>query len=399
MTAILNTVFLGNTFSAFELFSKAGKTCISYIKVKKAGSSLEIDTLEFYNDANEFKYADLKEPVVLIVNTDQILIKEVEIQDLNEKKILFKAFPNVKADEFYYEIWPLKQRAIVAVVRKEYINKLLLLYPKIKFSGIFLGINAVSNLNDFNLPDTFFTNTHSVTLNNVSVLSSQFTYRTESYMVNGIEVQSQYLNAFTAILRVFMPKSTLGSLNELDSSIHENFKQESFFRKVLSISIIGLFVLLVINFGFFNYYFNKVQEGQAISQEKVSENAAINRLQQQTKEKEKQLRNFQYNRNRPFAFIVNKIAQDVPGSILLEELTVNPLKKKFKVEEPITVEDSKIEVKGNALSTDAFTEWMKKLQAYPLVQRTKIMAYDGENGQGHNFVISIHLKDEAQQKK
>lgn len=397
MGSILDTFIASNTFCAFELFSKAGNVCVSFIKVKKNGSSLRVEKQQVFEKEDEFRATSLNAPAIVILNTDNVLVKEIEVQEPNEKKILFKAFPNVKSDDFYYEIWLHKQRAVVAIVRKEYLDKVIGSYKNLKIAGVFLGINAVSNLEGLELPETFLTNTHRLSLSNNAILSFDKNTKTvERYTINGIELESKYLNAFGGILQMFTTKKTSGSLTILDTEIHENFKQEAFFRKGLSVGVVMILGLLIVNFFLFNHYYDNVQQQESMAQSTAIENQIIHRLQKQIKEKEGQIKNFEDNGNRPVANYLNDIASGVPKSILLEEFTVNPLVKKVKQEELIRVEEGQAIIKGVTLNTAAFTGWIKTLQSYRFIKQAKIISFSSNESGGNAFSILILLSHDTQ---
>ena len=67
---------------------------------------------------------DSKLPFFLIVNTNQVIQKEVSGIDPSDEKLLHKAFPNTNWEEFYFEICRLKTKSIIAITRQSYLDEM-----------------------------------------------------------------------------------------------------------------------------------------------------------------------------------------------------------------------------------------------------------------------------------
>jgi hypothetical protein len=145
----LTTLLRGKQYIGIEHFSLNNEEKRAILLVKKEKEELVIvqkDRISFSETLPEKWNKTL--PFFLVVNTNQIIQKEVQGIDSSDEKLLHKAFPNTNWEEFYFEIWRLETKSIVAIGRKTYVEELLDNYHNqgISIAGISLGVCSITEI-------------------------------------------------------------------------------------------------------------------------------------------------------------------------------------------------------------------------------------------------------------
>lgn len=112
----LNNFLLGKQYIAVEHFTlnSEDKVALLLVENKKEGLVISKKDRVSYNGTIAEKW-DPKLPFFLIINSNQVIQKEVSGIDPLDEKLLHKSFPNTNWDEFYYEIWRVKTKSVIAI--------------------------------------------------------------------------------------------------------------------------------------------------------------------------------------------------------------------------------------------------------------------------------------------
>jgi len=394
MISRLKNLVVGNKYTAIELFKQDGNNKIAYLLCGKKNNELSILKSHYIDDFQEIKQKTSNQPLLLIINNDQVLQKDIQYFDIDDKKVLHRAFPNVQADDFYYEIVKTKNAAVVAISRKSYIDGLLKTLNGYTIAGISLGISSLAYIAGFNNYENVLTNTHSVTLNNDTVTIQQLEINEpeQNYIINGVEISNRYLLPFCGILKILLPNATTGNIDDLNTSLFKNFKQNAFFKKGLISAISILFILLSINFIFFFYYYDKVSEITEVESLNKFNIEKVLLLKREINNKEIKLKSFYETSNANNSWMINNITKKVPLTILLDELIYHPIEKKIKEHEEIITTNDVITITGITLSNNDFTKWIRELQTIKEIKDIIIVSF-GKNDEGQTaFSIRIILR-------
>jgi hypothetical protein len=149
---------------------------------------------------------------------------------------------------------------------------------------------------------------------------------------------------------------------------------------------------LLINFFIFNYYFKKAEEVNLNLSLNQSSLAESNTAKQRIQLKEEKVKNFSDLGSSRSSQIINDIISLIPASILLNELTFNPLEKKIKEEEPIVTLEKTIVISGTTLDNLAFTHWVEKVEQLKRIQKVTIVNFGKDETNATTFSIKITLK-------
>lgn len=395
MAALLENILLGKEYLAVEFFHSDRKEKFSLLKVQKKKNELTIAQMEILEQIDDLSVHKSKVPFVLIINNDQVLQKEVQGIEPNDKKVLHKAFPNLNVEDFYYEIWRHGKVSLIAICRKSYIDELLgRLGKEFSIAVISLGVSGISSLSGFAAPSLVTTNTQSISLdldmqeNLISFNVSQ----NADYNINGLNVQNTHLLAFCGILKFILPSATTGNIIDLTMVLDENFHQKTFFEKGLKTTIGFLLVLLLINFFLFSHYFDKATEMAATVSVYKSGIENTTKIKQRIIEKEQKLKSFTSNAASASAFVINDLVKNIPSSILLSEIIYHPLEKKVKQDEMILVKNNIVFISGMTLSNTAFTGWIEEIESNRWVNSITITSFGKDEDNNTKFSVSIILK-------
>ncbi|QYJ68267.1 general secretion pathway protein [Flavobacterium litorale] len=393
MASYLQNILLGNNYVGIECFSVNNEEQYAFLQVNRKKGSLETAEKDIFKNTDALATVKSKLPAVLIINNSYVLQKEVMSTDSNDKKLVHKSFPNIKLDDFYYEIWRRETSSVIAVCRRSYVDEQINILGKyFRITGISLGVCSLSTVSGFINTPSIITNTHQVntseTENSLLPLTS-----TENvvYNVNGLAVESSWIVSFGSVLGIILGNKTSGSITDLRNTVNESFKQKAFFEKTLQYGIGLILGLLLINFLLFSHYFKKANNADVVLSANKVEIEKINQLKKRIKNKEDKLQSFAGNTASRSSLLINKITSSLPASISLNEFIYHPIERRIKEGKTIQPQDSIITVSGSLLSNQEFTDWVSDIERLNEVSNVTITAFGKENKKT-TFSVSIATK-------
>lgn len=393
----LTSLLIGKKYIGIEHFSfnTEEKTAILLIEKKKGELVItQKDKVSFTGKIAE-KW-DKKLPFFLVVNTNQVIQKEIDSIDATDEKLLHKAFPNTNWNEFYFEIWRLKTKSIIIISRKNYVSELVANHLKqgIIIAGISLGIGAVSEITDYVNENELLTNHQIISLKEENQTVKTTTSETnEIYNINGLEIKNNHLLAFSGILRLLLEStSNTGNIINYSHELYEDYKQHIFFSKGIKIMMSTLLTILLINFFVFSHYYTLAQQ--------TTENLILNKstledvvkTKKRVQLKEQKVKTIISTTSSQSSIIINEITKRIPHSILLTELVYHPLEKKIKNDEIITTQEKVVFFSGTTLNNEAFTLWIETIEQLKWIDKVVITHYGKNELNETEFSIKIVLK-------
>jgi Tfp pilus assembly protein PilN len=393
MRPFLKNILLGKQYIGIEFFSINHEEKIAFLQAEKKKDGLVIAKHNIFLNKEELLLEKNNAPAVLVINNAQVLQKEIQGTDPNDKKLLHKAFPNLQLEEFYYEIWRKGTISLISICRKSYVDELIVsLKDGFKIASVGLGLSPIGNMVAFSIPSVINTNTHTIDLDSTENMVQSGNMTPSVLDVNGLQISSHQLLGFAGILQLILQQGTTGSIQELNTHILDNFNQGSFFEKTLKTGIALLLCVLLVNFLFFSHYFDKAAEAE----ETVLLNKAgignIVKIKERIISKENALNSFTGNSGSRSTVLLNTIVKSIPTSILLSEIEYHPIEKKVKKEEPILSQDKFISISGNTISNEDFTLWVENLGGQPEIENVTIASF-GKDPEGNTiFTINITVR-------
>lgn len=392
----LNNFLLGKQYIAVEHFTlnSEDKVALLLVENKKEGLVISKKDRVSYNGTIAEKW-DPKLPFFLIINSNQVIQKEVSGIDPLDEKLLHKSFPNTNWDEFYYEIWRVKTKSVIAIARKSYVDALLENYKnqKIEVAGISLGVCSIVDIIEYSNENQFLTNYQLVSKEENPTIAINPLETTVAYTINGLQIENRQLLAFSGILRLLLNNTAnTGSALSYSEELYDDFNQNSFFNKGIKIMVGIVLAILVFNFIFFSRYYKLAQESSETLLVNKSSIEDVTKIKQRIIVKEEKVKDIDGRMTSRSSQVINEIANRVPTSILLTELICNPLEKKVKAEEPILTKDKVIVISGTTIANQDFTKWVEEIEKLKWVDKVLITHFGKNEENETTFSINLTLK-------
>lgn len=393
----LSSILIGNQYLSIEHFSTTAEEMIAILLIENKKEELLIlkkDKIN-YNGVIPEKW-DKKAPYILTINTNQVILKEVTGVDLADEKLLHKAFPNTNWEEFYFEIWRLQTKSIIAISRKVYIESLLEDYQEqgITIAAVRLGVCSLSEITPYTEEVVCTTNHQTVSWDeNTPILTTATKIVASNYTINGLAIPNSHIVAFSSLLGFVIQNSqNSGSVIEYSQKRYDNYLQQSFFSKGLKTCIGIVLALLLMNFFVFSHYYHLSQETDVNLMLNKSSLEEISKTKQRMLSKEQKLKNVMAGTQSQSTAILNEITKRVPSSILLTELIYQPLEKKIKTKEAITSSDKIITISGTTLNNQDFTLWIEAIAKLKWINEVVITHFGKNDTNETQFSIKLTLK-------
>ena len=391
----------GNLFCGVEHTTKNGKAYIIGTLLKKAKEEVTIvDSFEGYTAEGLISKLPKKQHLHLIINDDNVLTKLIESEVLDSLKLVYKAFPNINLDDFYYEVIQQKNSHFVSICRKEYVDSLTNTYTKNNRSVInySLGHSIVTNIIAFfNNEDTLYTSNALITIqeNILSSIEKTEFENLKNYEVNGLTVSNNQLLSFSGALHsVIKSNNALTNYENRKQFLLNKYNHARFFRQFLKFAGVFLLGLLLINFLFFNYYFNEVNTLNQASQINLSTKSKIVDLNKSVSDTQKIVDDMLQSGASKSSYYANSIVQSLPISIILSELNYQPLLKRLKEDKTIELQSHTIIVSGDSNSSEAYSKWISLLEANIWVKTIETIAYSDVSNSKSVFTFQITIAND-----
>jgi hypothetical protein len=366
--------------------------------LKKKKNELSIEN---FFEANSLDELSKKQPsgkaVFLVINNDHVLSKQIESAQNENLHLVNQAFPNLQIEEFYYEILSQEQNHFISVCRKKYVDEAV---EQLKSShlfvyGISLGNNMASSLIQFT--DNEITTSNAQLLfegKKLSNITGGESPIDKTYDINSLSVANNHILAFSGALNLILgqyhPKSNLEGKEQVAQN---EYKHSRFFKVFSKAALVFILVVLLINFFFFNKYYQAVNELRQTTQINRAAKENFSQLSKEVEKKQDMVSDILRSNSSKSSFYANNIVQSLPSSILLSELNFQPLSKTIKEDEPIENSINTLIVAGKSANSKLFSEWITGLEAKSWVRKVEIMDYADVSKTSSTFEIKIMLSN------
>jgi Tfp pilus assembly protein PilN len=390
----------GNRFCGIEHTSENGQDKLYVTLLKK--TKKEVDIEKSFNTTTIGALADKlpkNQHAVLIINNEHVLTKKIESDVNNDLKLVYKAFPNIKLDEFYYEVLIQKSIHFVSICRKTDIETLINEYKNVGvyIIDISLGNTVVFSICEFINSKTILTSNAHIIIEDNSIIAIDKAVKIiqTDYDVKGIKISNNWLLSFSGVLALILNNHyPYTNIEEYKWLLVNEYKQSHFFTQFLKLGLIFILGLLLINFFFFNHYFNTVNDLQQISQINQTTKNKVLELNQTVSKTQKMVDDMLKSSSSKSSFYVNAIAESVPNTILLSELNYQPLLKRIKAEQPIENNLNAILISGTSNSSESYSKWIADLESIDWVTKVEILSYADVSKSTSDFSIKLNLIDD-----
>ncbi|WP_456442524.1 hypothetical protein [Psychroserpens sp.] len=389
----------GNRFCGIEHTSKNEDEYIVVSTVKQSKNELNQEfNLELKHIKDVSEKLSKNQHAFLVINNEKVLSKSLQSNQSDPQKLVYNSFPNINIEDFYFEVLSEKNNHFVSICRKDYVDSLIKDYSvhNILITSISLGNSIISTIKSFIKEQDVFTSNALVTIEDGNVISIDKTLVEEKfYDLNGLRVSNAEILSFSgAIQSVVKNNSTISNLDVKHHVLQNEFKQTRFFSQFLKFS--GFFILgiLLVNFLFFNHYFNEVNNLREITTINESTKQRILVLNESVSKKQKLAEDLLKSNGSRSSFYVNAIINSLPETILLSEYDYQPVIKRIKLDKPVILDTKIIIASGESSDSELFSIWITKLEEMDWVKKVDIVNYGITSNSIPDFEIKISLDND-----
>ena len=402
VNTILSYLKFGNKFSAIEQTTVDNEDFYYSLTLKKKKKKLEIQNSLECNNIDEIKSSLKKnQPVVLVINTNSVLTKRIESSSKELTNIVHSAFPNIKIEDFYYEILSHSKNHFISICRKSYVNELIENYTSkhIMIIDFHLGNLALSTIVSFINKDSIISSNAITHLEDHQIKDIQKSKNPleSKYNINGLDMTNKELLSFSAALNlVTNSSSNTTNFDSCTKKLSDDFNQKQFFNQFSKIGLSAIFIVLLINFLFFNHYYNEVNTLRETALMLESSKTNMLMLSEKVQKTEKTVNDVLKSSASKSSFYVNDIVANLPNHILLSALNYQPLLKKIKVDKPIENDINTILLSGRTNKKILFSQWISQLETLDWIYSVDILNFDDIDNSSSEFNLKITLRNDSE---
>ncbi len=218
-----------------------------------------------------------------------------------------------------------------------------------------------------------------------------------SYTIGDESVSSSSLSAFAIAFQEFLPGYAGHSLSdERFKNFKEEYAQKRQFKTFGFASLILVFMVLLVNFYFFNDLrdtFNANEEKLGVSETQLSK---LRSIQDEVKLKKNFMEQSGWLKPSKNSFHADRIGASVPPSISLTTIEINPRdSKRSKKEKEDIFGSDLISIEGLCKSSYTMNEWINGLKLLEWVDNAEVIEYVRVPGKTKaTFTIEVKIKSQ-----
>lgn len=388
-------LFFGNTLSAVEYsFDQEGNEVFLYLQLERKKLELEVKESKKFVEKNElfdFINKTSQEHVVLVINNKHVLSKSIDIKNDNDAVVFKRAFSSLNINDFYQESLPLNEGTFLSVVRENYVKSLIKEFTskKITVLDVLLGTTSIASLLSIISYENIFTSNTELLIDSgkmVSINSKRFVDC--DYEINGLRISNQHVLSLSAIVNCYLNKT----VNYKSDQYKEYIEKKKFnlgYKLVLGI----LFLLVLMNFIYFNSYSSEVNKFTEQLELKKNDKRKLLNLKEKVKKKRKLLSELQSSTSFSIAKYPDQIVYGIPKSVVLKVLLYQSLNKVLKKDKETNFNLKEIEVKGTFNNYIEFTSWIDNLERKAWVKELLELTTEKDKRKNNsNFHILILIE-------
>jgi len=385
----------GNVFCSLEhSVDSKKKSAFNILTLKKKKNELEVLNKEQFLDQDDaFDFLKDQKHLFLAINNEQVLTKKSNNNSDNPLEIVKNTFQNLNINDFYYQVDDL----FVTICRKNYVNGLIDLYSKngISVIGFSLGNGVVNNIISYINDTILYTSNAKITLNKNTIETIESESNNRNYIINGIHLSNNHIVNLSSILYgYFKNGNTQIGFQNRASELKTAFLDKRIFKLRLNFSLGLLLTILLINFLVFSSYSGKINQLNNDLLVDETQKKYINRLQEDIKNKETLLKDLNDVLQSDISKYIDKIAESVPNTILLEELNYQPLKSNIRIDKEMLFNKGIILVKGTTKNDAVFSLWTGSLGNKEWIKEIIFQDFKTTKTGTSDFEFLIHIKND-----
>lgn len=385
----------GFAYTGLEIAGSEGGEVFSLLELKKSKNELVITNKKKLNHWNELpEHIPKNNLLFLCINTTNVLVKKIEnTNTTNPEAIVNQAFPNLDLNNFYFEIIQSEVAPIVSISKKESIDTVIekLKELKVKIFRFSLGISAIPNVMPYMENGPILVSNRQLHFEdkNIIDIGSISSHVEQQYHINGLALSSGHMLSFSQILGHMNQKPHITNFETVSENLKWAFKNYRIFNQFLKYSLAFFVTLLLSNFFVYSFYHEKVGELNAAMAATSSQKEALTILNASVKRKQERVETLSASSNSKTTYYLDLFAQNIPPSILFNEIKYQPLTKPLRESKPIILEEGILMVSGISKDVTVFSFWVAELEKYSWINSVETLDYDYISKDTSNFLIEI----------
>ncbi|MGV6829984.1 MAG: hypothetical protein ACWA5P_00290 [bacterium] len=395
VSKIASYILFANKFIGLE-HHKGG---ISGVEVKKSGEEIKVN--------RQFKATSIEEllpvlgkasAVFLVLSHENVITKEINKIGAFEQQVLVKqAFPNMRLNDFYWEVVEGNNKFWVSICRKKHVEDIINKYQDhdVNVVNFQLGEGILSKTQALFNTNPVVTSSKEIHFENQLIdiitdieLSSNRLYTVDNETISNNEVLS--LSTVLNSVKAFYP--TNGNATERLNELRNAYKHKRLFKLGITAVVAILFTSLLINTFYFNHYYDKVQSLEAKVASNSSTKSKIVKLDEEITKKQKLVDELLSSKQSKSTYYIDEIINTLPKSILLSELTYQPILGRIKENEAINFKTNLLKVKGVSAIKEGFDTWIQQLTLKNWISSIEVIDYKDKQGNSF-FELEVLLND------
>ncbi|MEM9649398.1 MAG: hypothetical protein AAF969_13035 [Bacteroidota bacterium] len=389
----------GSIYQGLEVFEDQGKISYAFLSLQKQRGELHVRKESIYDCLDKVADAVSKNsPLMVSLNTSSILGKDVDHwKEIAQEQLVIRAFPNLDLDNFHYQLLGLNDTTRVFICQKKYFNEFLNelaqfdLFP----AQIEIGASPLQHILGHLQNTELIGSTYKLTREGMVVGFDSA--RGGSIHLGGLELKPESLTSFAQILGFIEAKRPIGNFGIYNDHLLNDFKNKRLFHFGLRLGLGVFLVILLVNFVFFTSYQDQITELEANAPHQHDVNS-VRSLEGRVADKKLKLSMVLETTGSKSSYYLDRIASEIPNTILLTELIYQPPIRPVRKDKLIELDENIVRLAGVAQNKLEFTQWTGSLEQKNWVERVEIEAYDYVSSLKSQFVIKAYL-DEIEQKQ
>ena len=381
-----------------------GQVEYSYVRLSRKNKLIVTDNMSFgiTDLTNLQSIADHNTPVCLSLSGRGILHKKVRQASGDADKNLLSIFPNINLNEFYIQRYIVGQDVIFSIIRRKTFDDVLDLFKQanLPIVSASLGPFAISKL----LPiielesNSVVIGSHQIAIENSLIAEYSFAnqeYQNRSFKIDKEIIPEVVVIAYaTALQNLIFARTPIA----LDVADLNRSKEELINRRVFKVAglaaLILFFMALLVNFLLFNYYNQQYIELSADYSAYSVSKIEFDSINKKIAEREFFLQEAGWMKPSQISFYADQIAASVPSSVLLREMSINPLDNGLtRAEKKHVFSFNRIMLSGVCNKPTDLNSWILSVKLMSWVSEVEIRnyTYDDKIHRGL-FLLEIIIK-------
>ena len=390
----------GRRYCGIEYGSdSSGETVISCITALRRNGEFDLEKqIQFRNIEESVEHLSKNQHAFLCLTHNQVLIKHT-LTPGSPVKVVSSAFPNIDLNDFYYQILETASGHYVALCRKKQVHQIIRSFEEnhIQIVGFSLGISSIQNLLPTIENENIIASRFKLQNANNEVLSLERVEKQKTeilYAIGDTQISSRYLLPLSAIFNYPSGNHSSTNFENKNQELKKEHVQKVFFRKGLISSIIILLILLLTNTILYSKYYSEYHKLTSRYEAEISQKQTYDRKLLEIEQKEEIVQNISSNSNSRRSFYLNQLVANKPSSVLLSDLTYQPLKKQIKEKDPVSLEKNVLHIAGEIRNENDFSQWIKELEETYWIKEVEISDFSYNSTASSRFVMKINIKDD-----